>query len=189
MLTGRMSQAVEEARVAKDLEPLSALMVGYLGERLQFAGRFDEAIASYRTSLELDPHSPLTPQLQTFMAEAVMLRGLRKVAAELLPRLGSDSMLALGWAYAVAGHRQEALKTLAYLERLRERGTDVSLASGWIHAGLGDSVRAAELLAKPIQGLLLTAMCDPAIASARRQPPMREAIKHIGLDPQRVCRD
>ena len=194
MLTGRMSQAVDEARVAKDLEPLSALMVGYLGERLYFAGRFDEAIANLRASVEMDPQGSFAAQLRVFLAEATMLRGnpqdgLREASALVPVGVAPDTVTMLAWAYAVAGHRQEALKTLTRLERLSRRTLSDSIFVGFIHAGLGDSLQAAQLLAKPLQGVMINLLCDPAIAAVRRQPPMQEAIRQMGLTPARVCRD
>jgi serine/threonine-protein kinase len=197
MLTGRMSQAVDEARVAKDLEPLSALMVGYLGQRLYFAGRFDEALPNLRASLEMDPPPALAQQLRAFIVEALMLRGapeegLQNVLAPPPSGRSTDSLAAFpalaGWAYAVAGRRPEALKALAHFERLSEQGLVDSVPLAYLHAGLGDSVRASELLVKPMQGALMNLICDPALAVARRQPPMRKGMKQIGLDPDRVCR-
>lgn len=50
-----MEEALTTARRAVQLDPKSAIIVNDYAETLEFAGRLDEALASYRESIEIEP--------------------------------------------------------------------------------------------------------------------------------------
>jgi eukaryotic-like serine/threonine-protein kinase len=51
---GRFDDALEERRLALDLDPLSVFRVADVGYPLYFAGKYDEATRAFRTALDLD---------------------------------------------------------------------------------------------------------------------------------------
>ena len=51
---GRFDEALQEMRVAQQLDPLSLVVASGIGRILHFAGRFDEAIAQYRQVIQMD---------------------------------------------------------------------------------------------------------------------------------------
>src|SRR5262249_19144434 len=66
---GRHPEAVEEAKLGLDLDPLSVIIHTAVGDVLFYARRYDEALGYYRKALELDPdflagHSDLARALE-----------------------------------------------------------------------------------------------------------------------------
>jgi len=58
MALGRTEEALQEARTAERLDPVSAENTGVAAQMFYYARRYDEAIAECNRSLDLDPHYP-----------------------------------------------------------------------------------------------------------------------------------
>ena len=54
---GVMESAIAEARRAEELDPFSVVVMNELSKDLYFARRYDDAIAQFARSLEIEPHS------------------------------------------------------------------------------------------------------------------------------------
>lgn len=54
---GRLNEAAEQARIAKQLDPLSSIVLGDMGWVFYYAGKFDEAFETCGETLELRPES------------------------------------------------------------------------------------------------------------------------------------
>jgi TolB-like protein/cytochrome c-type biogenesis protein CcmH/NrfG len=78
--TGNVEGGVAAARIAQELDPISTDANQYLGHALYFSRRFDEAIAVFRHTLELDPHYP-RPHYGIAMSE-FMLGDVNSAAIE-----------------------------------------------------------------------------------------------------------
>jgi len=57
-ILGEPEQAVPVLEIARQLDPLSAIIAATLGEALEGVGRFDDALALYRKTVEIDPDYP-----------------------------------------------------------------------------------------------------------------------------------
>jgi serine/threonine protein kinase/Tfp pilus assembly protein PilF len=56
-VAGRHDEAIQQAKLAVDADPLSAYACSMLGQAYAIAGRFSDALKWIRTALELDPES------------------------------------------------------------------------------------------------------------------------------------
>ena len=95
-----------------------------------------------------------------------------------------DGLAQLGYTYAMAGRKAEALKTLAELESLAERRYSSPVRIACIYAGLGDKERAFEWLEKGFAGRsdhltqLKTECMFDSLRTDRRFPDL---LRRVGL--------
>ena len=168
MPLGRTGEAVEQLRLAEKADPLSPSVQLFLAYGLISAGRFEEA------ATHCQPKSVL-------LARARLLQGRIKEAIPILEAL-SDGRLTkanageLGYAYAVAGRREEAEKVAALTPYPFEQAT--------IFVALGDKDRAFKALDRSIPlgpvriGRSLT---HPEFAPLRGDPRLKALRKRVGL--------
>jgi TolB-like protein/DNA-binding winged helix-turn-helix (wHTH) protein/Flp pilus assembly protein TadD len=108
---GAHEEAIESARTAQRLDPMSLAVNGTLGLRLYDARRFDEAIDQLLLTLEMNPH--FAPAM-LFLAMTYQRVGLYERALDLLHTAVAESggaptyEAALGSALAAAGRQSEA---------------------------------------------------------------------------------
>ena len=57
--TGRIEEAIAEAKRALQLDPVSVIVNWNLGKSFYYARRYDETIEQFRKTLDLDPNSIL----------------------------------------------------------------------------------------------------------------------------------
>ena len=169
---GRIDEALETIDRALTHDPLSRSIQATRAFVLWLGRRYDEAIAQAQLVLEIDPDYPMALiRLAVAYAgkgmhgEAIQaLRGAETKAAGLL-----DCKALLGYAYAMGGHRREALDVLIELRRLaRERYVPAFLFSS-VHLGLGEYRRRDTLHGKRVRGSRLVPAANrawPAVRSA-----------------------
>jgi len=135
LMMGRVEDATASAQRALEIDPLSLIINTDVGWCLYYARRYDEAIAQYRKTLELD--SRFAPAIYDLAQVQVQL-GLFAEAIALLEGLpGHPYDGVLGHAYALAGRRDEAARVLDHLQR-RAQGQYVSpIQFALVHCGLG----------------------------------------------------
>jgi TolB-like protein/Flp pilus assembly protein TadD len=188
--TGRHELAVEQARIAHRLNPLSLAANLNLGWQLYQAGRLTEAESEFESLLEFDPdfwgghwgkahclreRGELTAAIAEF-ARAVDLGGGHN-----LP------VASLGYTYAVAGERDAARAILKQLRALSEKTYVSPVHVAMVHAGLGESDAALEWLDK---GLRVRARSMAWLTeirefeSLRDDPRYDELIATIGIAPR-----
>ncbi|HET9741745.1 MAG TPA: protein kinase [Terriglobales bacterium] len=185
--TGRIPEALPEARKALELDPLSSIVNSNLASMLYFAGDYDEAIAQTRKTLALDPGSARAHRNLGRIYTALKLypeatAEFRK-AIDLSP--GTPEYLAeLGYAYGTWGHTKEAAEILKQLKRERARGDASDYQLAVLYIGLGDLRRAMAFLAKAvderaagIDQLKSSHLFDPV----RAQPSFRQLVSRVGL--------
>ena len=148
---GHADAAIAEARHAVERDPLEVNLRHSLSVVLCMARRFEAAIAEAHAGIELDPsHHPLYWNL------GFALAGLEKWD-EAVEAFRQATIIApgdpisegyRGWAFGLAGQRQEALAILSDLEQRRTR----EYFSGWLIAlvnlGLGKDDQAIAWLQK-----------------------------------------
>ena len=149
--TGRVDEAVAEARSAVERDPVSAQTRFVLALVFVAARRFEEAIAVAHAAIELDPSFPSSYQA---LGWGLVGLGRHDEAVEAFRQqvivAPGDPMAQAGhgWALGLAGRKQEALAILEDLERRRsESYVGGSLLAG-VCVGLGDHDRAISWLQK-----------------------------------------
>src|SRR5206468_11092264 len=117
---GRPELALAEMKRAKELDPLSLVINAELGWAFVWVGQYDQAIAQLQKTSEMDGNFIRTHQV---LGLVYLRRGQYEQAIaeyERARQLNGDTntLVHLGYAYAVAGRRSEAQKTLGQLIEL-----------------------------------------------------------------------
>jgi tetratricopeptide (TPR) repeat protein len=150
MAMGRMPEALAEAKRAQELEPLSLIISAGLGEAFCTAQQYDTGIAQLKKTLEMDPN--FVPALVT-LGSVYTQRGMFREAISMLEKATALSQghqrAFLGWSYARAGRKNDALKSLREFEKagFQHGNTDLAL----LYAELGENDKAFASLERAYQ--------------------------------------
>ena len=151
---GRFEEAVIQAKVGRDLDPLSLGANVNLGLQLLHTGRSREALGWIEKALELDPdfwgaHWALGNYYREESRYREAIDEFRQAVA--LSDGNTVSLASLGFAYALSGQRSEALNVVSRLEELEEQRYVSPAFIGYIHAGLDETDLAFERLEEAFQ--------------------------------------
>jgi len=186
---GRHEEALTEAKLGLDLDPVSPMLNFRMARNLYMARRFDEAIEQCKKLLEMDPGFPLAHwQLGLAYAE----KGVYPEAiAELeeyseLTRGSPGALASLGLGLARAGERRRAFQVIEQLKALSKQKYVYSLGFARIYAALGDKEQAFAWLEKAYEErstavyfLRVEATWDPL----RSDPRFNDLLRRVGLAP------
>ncbi len=186
---GKLEEALSEIKRAQELDPLSPVITSNVGEVLSFMKRYDPAIEQFKKTLELDPTfaaalvglGDLYAQQDKFDEAISELQKVRQILGANNPYGAGD----LGYVYAKAGKRDEAIKILNQLLEFSKRGSTLSVQVAYVYAGLGDKDKAFEWLEKGYdeQNTQLGYLkIDPAWDNLRSDSRYKVMLKKIGLD-------
>ncbi|MGB6975131.1 MAG: winged helix-turn-helix domain-containing protein [Terracidiphilus sp.] len=152
-ITGRHEEAIREAHLARQCDPLSVGTTGFVGYTLYRARLFNQALEECRRTVEFHNAAPLAAW---FLALALLATERAEEAEAHLEHTfershGAGMHLALlGFARARLGRREEARATLRELEEAAKHRyvSPVDLAT--VHLGLGEREQAVVLLQRAI---------------------------------------
>src|ERR1043166_8195394 len=183
-LIGRNAEALAHIERARELDPLSLIINTDYGWVYYLERRYNEAIAQYKQALELDPNFTLA-HFDLALAYSALARHDQAIAEMQSARgRGSDYLAGLGYLYAVAGQRAEALTTLAELQRLAKQQYVPPYHFAWIYVGLGDKDKAIALLqqgyAEHTQHVV-DFKTVPMFDSLRSDERFQELVQKVGL--------
>ena len=185
---GNLEEAIAEITRAREIDPLSLIINTDVGHILYLARQYDQAITAYRKALELDPNFS-TAHLR--LGEAYTQQGRYEEAlAELQQgrRLYRDPafIIALGYTYAVSGHRGEAQKALAEVQALAQQSPGQWYHRALIHTGLGEKDQAFDWLRQAYDhhyGPLALYKVEPMLDSLRSDPRYTDLLRRLSLAP------
>ena len=185
MMMGLNRDGFRELRKAESLDPLSLIISADIADALCVSHHYDEAVAQSKKALEMDPdfavgHYELGQALvQKHMHDAAIVEFKR--AIELSGHSGAfDSNL--GYAYAVSGRKEEAIKILNELEAGSDQNPSVAADIALIHVGLGDQDRPMISLNKACEARFKASiLLRPAFDPLRSDPRFQELLRRIGL--------
>jgi len=183
---GQLNEALREVRTAQQLNPTSPIINARVGSVLYYLHRYDEAAAELRQALELDS-SNISARAELGRV-LVQQRRFSEALAELPEAvdlqagyLGGGSR---GYAYGMAGHREDALAMERRLEqRARVRYIDPE-AFAMVAIGLGDTARALAWLERGRNQrsfYLPLVAADPIYEPLLRNARFLELVGAIGL--------
>ena len=187
MTLGRKDEAIEQAKRAVEIDPLSMPTFLNLGWQYQWAREADAAIDSMNRLLDMDPvyvqgHWNLGLALEQKGRFADAESAFRK-AVELSG--GAPVYVAsLAHGLALAGKKAEARQTLNSLEK---RAASEYIPPYWMAAGyvgLGDNEKALEFLEAAFiehSGGLVWLAVDPRMDPLRSEPRFQELLMRVGL--------
>jgi len=148
--------------------------------------QYDRALEGYLQMLELDPDSA---RGRRDLGNVLLQRGqYAEAIADLRQAVDRksdpDFISNLAHGYAVAGHRDEARRTLAQLLQIAKRRYVPPVYIARVHAGLGDNAQALTLLNQAFQqrsDQLTGLRVDPAFDHLRADPRFVDLLRRIGL--------
>jgi DNA-binding winged helix-turn-helix (wHTH) protein/TolB-like protein len=196
IVTGRINEQIENEKRLLSFEPYLPTLNLFHCWTLFTARRYDESIAQCQKTMNLSmdgkPYfGPESPWVHLQLGNSYCQKGMYaesvaeiKQAIELAE--DSEAMWAvLGYVYAKAGQRDEAIKVLNFLNERMSRGEYVpALNVAWIYAALGDKDQALASFNKAIderEGRLLNMIDEQELDGLRSDPRFAELIRRLGL--------
>ncbi|MEP6703937.1 MAG: winged helix-turn-helix domain-containing protein [Acidobacteriota bacterium] len=178
-MTGQLDEAMHEIELAEQIDPrLIATWINGGGIYRQ-AGRLDIAIEQYKNAVEFSPESSVAHQQLgiTYVLQGNFDAGIREIrkAGEISPAV--DSRDVLGWAFAVAGKRDEAFKLAD--EILKSPETDPPLM---IYSGLGENdkvLSGLEDIYSKTPNVLSGLRMQPAFFNLKNEPRFQELLRKL----------
>ena len=146
---GRHEEAIANERRAVELDPHFQQFRRGLATALVFAQRYEEAIEEAKHVLAREPTAS---QAWWILGWASWGKGAHDAAIEAFQRRaeltggGIPSLGALGFAYAQAGKRDEALKVLSTMKERAKKEAFDPIGFAWIYLGLDEKDAAVEWL-------------------------------------------
>jgi DNA-binding winged helix-turn-helix (wHTH) protein/Tfp pilus assembly protein PilF len=190
MAMGRIEESLAESEVALKLDPLDDSINQYLGWHYIHARQFGRAIAQLEKTLADNPDFFLA---RVTLGMAYAQKGEAEKAIEEFEKaykLEKNAIVLgfLGYAYALAGIREEAEKKLNELEELSKRIYVPPFSMGLICTALGESTEAFEWFEKAyaaqnewLNWLKVAPEVDPLRADWRFQ----DLLRRLNLTPDK----
>ena len=188
---GRFREGVTEGKRARDLDPLSPMILAFLAYDYMGGGQYDQAISELRSALALDPSLGM---VQTTIPWVYALQGRHAQAlavCQALPKqalavTGENQGPALGvaWVYAVAGRKAEAERLLNAFKQLSAREYVDPYSIAEVYAGLGDKDRTFEWLERAYREhsvAMVWLKADPFWEKVRSDPRYEDLLRRVGL--------
>jgi TolB-like protein/tetratricopeptide (TPR) repeat protein len=184
---GERDGAVQQMRVAEELDPLSTIARVATGLVLHFFGEFEAAAAECRDALDLNPDSAAA---QWTLAKTQLGQGNAPAALELLQPLVEESRWTpalgdYGRALALCGRSEEARAVLGTLTSSNAYVRPYDLAL--VHMGLHEHDGALDLLERAFAeggNWLNYLRLDPAFADLRGHPRFTTLLRRVADENQ-----
>jgi DNA-binding winged helix-turn-helix (wHTH) protein len=139
---GRFPEAMEEAKKAQQIDPLSLAINTTLMGRYRDLGQYSEAIDASRRTLEMDQNFvPAHISLgSVYEGQGMWPEAIREYQKAVeLSHNSPPALASLGHAYGVSGNLNEARKVLASLQQVSKRHYVSAFDMAVVLAGIGDS--------------------------------------------------
>jgi serine/threonine protein kinase/Tfp pilus assembly protein PilF len=185
---GRDEDAMSEEMRALELEPLSLVINANLGFICYQAHRYDQAVDYLKNALEIDDDFVyghfilgLTYAQKLMFDEAITEI---KRANELMGGRGALINAALGYVYAIAGEREEAIQILAQLQTYPNNRDISPFHLALIYAGLGDKEQALRFLDAACEeryNWVVWLRTEPMLNGLRGEEKFVDLLRLIGL--------
>ena len=181
---GRFEEAITEIKLAQTLEPLSIRLHGFAVWVRYLARQHDEAIAAFKTVVDLDPNAS-----QGLLGVIYQAKGMHQQAAEVFEKaalkgnVGAKSSLAQ--AYARGGRKIETLQLLRELEELYRKRYFPAMLLAEGYASLGEKDQAFLWLDKAAEARdagLIWVNVDARYDPLRSDPRFTDLLRRMGLE-------
>jgi tetratricopeptide (TPR) repeat protein len=184
---GRHEEAIAEAQLGVELDPLSPNLNVKLGLKLAWRGNYDRALEQSQKALELDPNFVLT---HVMLAHVYAWKGMYEESLATCEKLaslygGSPYSRALpSLILAIAGKTDEAKKILNELKRQPKLDPLFLISLAGTHSVLNEKNEAFEFLETAYQervGLLIFLDAYPTFDNIRSDPRYADLLRRMGL--------
>jgi adenylate cyclase len=183
---GRFEEAIQEHRVARELDPLDLVLIYDLGDHFVVSREYDKAIVEYRLVLEMDPNFI---GAHRGLASAYEGRGMEKESIsewqEEATLAGAPDLAEAIKIASVRGGYKSALKArLTYDQHRRSEGSYVSFSRfARTYAALGENDSAVQALEKAFaeREPMAWLKVDPGWDPIRADPRFQDLVRRVGL--------
>ena len=184
---GQTDEALEEAKQARKLDSFSPIIASHPAWINYLSRNAEGAIQEARQALKLDPN--FFPS-RRYLSLGYDLQGKYNDALSELQRAVSSATKStlvkseLGYAYAKAGRREDALRVIDELQRSPGERRVSPFHFALIHIGLGENDRAIDLLEKAYDERverLVWLRADPRFDPLRLDPRFNDLLARMGL--------
>jgi len=184
---GRFEEAIEQEKIALELDPVSPEVNTFFGDVLYLGRRYDQAIEQLQRALELDANywfaylvCGLAKQQKGELREAI--EDFQK--ARRIEPVSPETMGALGQAYAAFGETEKATKVLEKLEKWSKQHYVSPFHRARILAALGQKDQAFawfEAAYEERSFYLSWFKVEPELDPLRSDPRFKELLKRLSF--------
>jgi tetratricopeptide (TPR) repeat protein len=188
LVTNRFAEALNQARLAEQADPVSAAVATGLGRVYYWSGQYHEAIEQFQRVLSMHPEFP---EAHLSMATALAASNnfdaaVRQISYVLSESLSSSAIADLAYMYARMGEKQLARGMLAKVESLRNENkryvSPCHLAVAY--TAVGERDQAFKFLndglkERTFEMVYLT--INPEYSSLRQDDRWRRLVRKVGL--------
>jgi tetratricopeptide (TPR) repeat protein len=184
---GRFPEAITEAKLAQENDPLSMSINTNAGWTLFLAGRHGEAMEALKKIIEIDPSFPRAHFRLGSAYENGGMYGEAIAELQKAVQLSAGDPYyegALGHAYAVSGNARAARRMLVVLKSRSRQQYIPAYAIALIYAGLGEKDKAFSWLGKAYEDRstsLAYLKVDPVLNSLRADPRFVALVQRIAF--------
>ena len=184
--TSRTVEGVNEVKRAQELEPLSLAISTGLGFVHHLNRNYDQAIEAFRKTLEMEPAFTLARRrlAQTYLAKGEFKQAVSEIEKAAAVSPDTETLAALGQAYAVTGNREEAKRLLDQLAALSSHKYIPAFFLARIYIGLGEKDLALEYLEKAYDeryGMLAYLRQEAAFDSLHSDQRFQAFVERVGI--------
>jgi serine/threonine-protein kinase len=186
-ITGRQAEAVRESDLARKLDPLSPLTHMNFCRQYYFGRQYDKAIECFNEMLNKDSANVSARRVLGFV---YLQKGMNDQAVEIFEKIPDTNkalkVVALGYSYARAGRKAEALRILAEVENMSHSAYIPPHELAVLYLGLNNKDRAFDWLNKACDERFATMIfftVDPAFDTLRQDPRFGEIARRLHLPP------
>jgi eukaryotic-like serine/threonine-protein kinase len=182
---GRLDEALAEIKRAQELDPLSPI----LGVNISFVYLLKNDVGSAQEQaqrlVELDPNFPLAhePLGRVRIKQQRYTEAIAAFQQDVATDRTAYALGNLGYAYAVAGRRDEALGILKELEEKYQRRESLGQYLALVYSGLGNKDQAFAWLERDFQAHSGFVIEDLGFDSIRGDPRYADLLRRMGLKP------
>jgi DNA-binding winged helix-turn-helix (wHTH) protein/tetratricopeptide (TPR) repeat protein len=183
---GLLDRALEELKLAQELDPLSASVETAIGASAYIARQYEEAIFRLRETLELHPHYYVA---SAHLGLSYLMQGAYEDAIKELSNMvrtndDPEAQGILGYALGVSGRVEDARSLLQDLTALSTRRYVDPFNLGIIHMGLGEQDQAFDQFEQALEirsPFLCVIKVHPLLDSLRSHPRFLELMLRVGF--------
>jgi eukaryotic-like serine/threonine-protein kinase len=185
---GRDDEAFAEIKRALELDPLSPVLEVNIGEAYAKKGDLDSAMEHAKRLVQLDPNFPLAHDIYglVYLKQRRYAEAIGEFQQNVTNDRSAYSLSYLGYAYAMAGRRDEAVAVLKELEGMYKKRESLAQYQAAVYAGLGDKDQAFAWLEKGFQArnaTLVFLVTDLTFDPLRSDPRYGDLLRRMGLRP------
>lgn len=178
---GQTQESLAVARRGLEIDPLSPTMNGSLGEIYLHARQYDQAIVWLRKTLVLDPD---WLPAYSFLGRTYLYKGMYEEAIATIQNQKQNHVrrALLGYAYAMAGRRAEAMEIIEQMLALPKQWTSYRIAT--IYAALDEKDQAFYWLEKAYEerhGWLVFLKVEPELDPLRDDPRFKDLLRRMNF--------